>query len=185
MISLRKINNLLLLILLTGGLSTSALAQNFTSKAVKVRFFSSTPIEDIRAASDKGVAVLISKTGKIAFQVPIKSFEFAKGLMQEHFNENYMESDKYPKGVFKGKIENFNIESLTSNNQDFTINGSMEIHGKSKDITITAKISKKENSIFLSSNFNLNTDDFGIELPILVRSKVAKKVNVQIDYSLK
>ena len=114
----------------------------------------------------------------------MKGFKFRLALMEEHFNENYMESDKYPKGIFKGKISNFNFDQLTSQKQDFIINGTMEIHGKSKEISIIAKISKNGNTVQLSSDFNLNTDDFGIELPILIRSKVAKKVNVSIDYKL-
>lgn len=156
------------------------------TKSGVTTFEASVPsFEEVKATNKLSGCVLNTKTGEIVGLLMMKNFKFKSALMEEHFNENYMESDKYPKGVFKGKIENFNSEKLSSNTQDFTINGTMEIHGKSKEVSITAKISKKENSIFLSSNFNLNTDDFGIELPVLVRSKVAKKVNVQIDYSLK
>jgi len=178
--------NLLTLIIVLLAFVSALSQEKVLTKSGVTTFEASVPsFEEVKATNKLSGCILNTKTGEIVGLLMMKNFKFKSALMEEHFNENYMESDKYPKGVFKGKIENFNIESLTSNNQDFTINGSMEIHGKSKDITITAKISKKENSIFLSSNFNLNTDDFGIELPILVRSKVAKKVNVQIDYSLK
>lgn len=141
--------------------------------------------EEVKATNKNSGCVLNTKTGEIVGLIMMKGFKFKLALMEEHFNENYMESDKYPKGIFKGKILNFNSENLSSQNQEFTITGNMEIHGKTKEITITAKISKKENTTFLSSNFDLNTDDFKIDLPILIRSKVAKKVNVQIDYTLK
>jgi hypothetical protein len=140
--------------------------------------------EEVKATNKNSGCVLNTKTGEIVGLVFMKGFQFRLALMEEHFNENYMESDKYPKGVFKGKITNFNISQLSTQKQDFTINGTMEIHGKSKEISIIAKISKTDNTVSLLSNFNLNTDDFGIELPLVVRSKVAKKVNVTIDYKL-
>ncbi|SHI99505.1 YceI family protein [Flavobacterium terrae] len=178
--------HLLALALAILAFNNTVAQEKVLTKSGVTTFEASVPsFEEVKATNKLSGCILNTKTGEIVGLLMMKNFKFKSALMEEHFNENYMESDKYPKGVFKGKIQNFNIENLTSNNQDFTINGSMEIHGKSKDITITVKISKKENSIFLSSNFNLNTDDFGIELPILVRSKVAKKVNVQIDYSLK
>lgn len=178
--------HLLALALAILAFNNTVAQEKVLTKSGVTTFEASVPsFEEVKATNKLSGCILNTKTGEIVGLLMMKNFKFKSALMEEHFNENYMESDKYPKGVFKGKIQNFNIENLTSNNQDFTINGSMEIHGKSKDITISVKISKKENSIFLSSNFNLNTDDFGIELPILVRSKVAKKVNVQIDYSLK
>ena len=141
--------------------------------------------EEVKATNKNSGCVLNTKTGEIVGLVFMKGFQFRLALMEEHFNENYMESDKYPKGVFKGKIANFDMNQLSTQKQDFSINGTMEIRGKSKEISIIAKISKTDNTISLLSNFNLNTDDFGIELPLVVRSKVAKKVNVTIDYKLK
>lgn len=141
--------------------------------------------EEVKATNKNSGCVLNTKTGEIVGLVFMKGFQFRLALMEEHFNENYMESDKYPKGVFKGKIVNFDMNQLSTEKQDFTITGTMEIHGKSKEISIIAKISKTDNTISLLSNFNLNTDDFGIDLPLVVRSKVAKKVNVTIDYKLR
>ena len=140
--------------------------------------------EEVKATNKNSGCVLNTKTGEIVGLILMKGFKFRLALMEEHFNENYMESDKYPKGIFKGKIINFNFDQLTTQKQDFTITGTMEIHGKSKEISIIAKISKNSNTVQLNSDFTLNTDDFGIELPVLVRSKVAKKVNVFIDYKL-
>ncbi|RXR17723.1 YceI family protein [Flavobacterium amnicola] len=140
--------------------------------------------EEVKATNKNSGCVLNTKTGEIVGLVFMKGFQFRLALMQEHFNENYMESDKYPKGVFKGKIDNFDFTQLTTQKQDVTISGNMELHGKSKEIRIAAKISKTGNTVFLTSNFDLNTDDFNIELPLLIRSKVAKKVNVTLEYKL-
>ena len=105
--------------------------------------------------------------------------------MEEHFNENYMESDSYPKATFKGKIDNFDVSKLTETAKAYTIKGKMEMHGKSKDISITASIKKSSNGIEIDSDFSLNTDDYGIEIPSVVSKKVSKKVAVKLDATLK
>ncbi|GAA4772356.1 MULTISPECIES: YceI family protein [Flavobacterium] len=177
----------LFLLILIAFIHTNTFSQEkVLTKTGITTFEASVPsFEEVKATNKNSGCVLNTKTGEIVGLLMMKAFKFKLALMEEHFNENYIESDKYPKGIFKGKIINFNINKLTSQSQDFTITGTMEIHGKTKEISITAKISKQENTIFLNSNFDLNTDDFNIDLPILIRSKVAKKVNVQIDYSLK
>jgi hypothetical protein len=173
-------------IFLTTIALNSVYAQNkVLTKTGITTFEASVPsFEEVKATNKNSGCVLNTKTGEIVGLILMKGFKFRLTLMEEHFNENYMESDKYPKGIFKGKIINFNFDQLTAQKQEFSINGTMEIHGKSKEISITAKISKSGNVVQLTSDFDLNTDDFGIELPLLVRSKVAKKVDVHIDYKL-
>ena len=105
--------------------------------------------------------------------------------MEEHFNENYVESDKFPKATFKGKIENFDLSKLTTTANNYTIKGKLELHGKSKDIAITAKIKKGKDGIEIVSDFTVNTDDFDIEIPSVVSKKVTKKVNVRFEFVLK
>ena len=111
----------------------------------------------------------------------MKSFRFKVALMEEHFNENYMESDKYPKGTFRGRIEDFDAATLTATAKEYTITGSMELHGKTKDIVTKAKIRKTDGGIEIISNFTLNTDDYGIMIPSVVKSKVSKKVSVKVN----
>src|SRR5215210_2804803 len=94
------------LILATLFLATTAFSQRYMTRTGKVTFFSSTPLENIEAINNEMACAIDSKSGDVAFQVPIKSFKFEKALMQEHFNENYLESDKYPKAEFKGKVAN-------------------------------------------------------------------------------
>ena len=105
--------------------------------------------------------------------------------MEEHFNENYIESDTYPKATFKGKITDFDISKVTATAQSYTIKGKMEMHGKSKDLIITASIKKSGEGIEINSNFVVNTDDFDIDIPSIVSKKVSKKVAVKLDATLK
>lgn len=174
-------------LLLTGILIAAgapSYAQALISKAAKVRIFSSTPIEDIKAASDKGIAVLVTKTGDIAFQVPIKSLEFSKGLMQEHFNENYMESDKYPYAKFTGKL-NRSVDLSKDGEYAVSATGSLLIHGVSKPRTIPGKLIVSNGSVQLSSVFEVACVDHKIKIPKLVMTKIAEVIKVNVDATLK
>ena len=179
---MKKTFSVLVLILI----GNFAIAQDkILTKTGQITFEASMPsFEEVKATNKISACVLNLKTGDIASVAMIQSFKFKSSLMQEHFNENYIESDKYPKAIFKGKIENFDASKLTTQNQEFIINGNIELHGKSKNISVVAKISKNENTTHFISNFILNTDDFNIDLPFLIRSKVSKKVVVSLDYKL-
>ncbi|RDC55999.1 YceI family protein [Pedobacter chinensis] len=161
----------------------SANAQNYVSGNVKTSFFSSTPIEDIRAASNKTSAVLIAESGAFAFQVPVKSFEFEKKLMQEHFNENYLESDQYPTASFKGSIEP-NINWTKNGEYNVMAKGIFTIHGVGKTRTIPAKISIKDGSVNITSAFDVACADHDIRIPTLVFTKIAKVISVKVNGTL-
>ena len=105
--------------------------------------------------------------------------------MEEHFNENYIESDQYPKAIFKGKIQDFALNSLTTGPQDFIIKGKLELHGKVKDITAKARISMSGSGISIVSNFDVNASDFNIAIPSVVKNKVSNEINIQIVAILK
>lgn len=178
-----KIKLLSLLIVI----SLSSFAQTkMLTKTGKVTFEASVPaFEEVKAKNESVTCVLNPSTGEFASLVLIKGFRFKVALMEEHFNENYMESDSYPKATFKGKIDNFDVSKLTETAKAYTIKGKMEMHGKSKDISITASIKKSSNGIEIDSDFSLNTDDYGIEIPSVVSKKVSKKVAVKLDATLK
>ncbi|MCF6132888.1 YceI family protein [Flavobacterium wongokense] len=167
--------------------SMSSFAQTkMVTKTGKITFEASVPaFEEIKAKNESTTVVLNPATGEIASLALIKGFRFKVALMEEHFNENYMESDTYPKATFKGKIENFDVSKLTAAAQSYTIKGKMEMHGKTKDITITASIKKSGDGVDIDSNFTLNTDDYGIDIPSVVSKKVSKKVSVKLDATLK
>ena len=107
----------------------------YFTRSGNVSFFSSTPIEDIKAINDQMTCVLDMETGDVSFRIPILGFNFPNGLMQEHFNENYMESDIYPNASFKGRVQDWGKKNLTEESQDIAIDGIMKIHGVSKKIS--------------------------------------------------
>ena len=175
----------LISLLLVINLSSFAQTKMIT-KTGKLTFEASVPaFEEVKAKNESATVVLNPSTGEIASLALIKGFRFKVALMEEHFNENYMESDSYPKATFKGKIDNFDVSKLTATAKDYTIKGKLEMHGKSKEITIIASIKKSGVGIDIDSNFTVNTDDFGIDIPSVVSKKVSKKVAVKFGATLK
>jgi len=166
---------------------TGLIAQEkLITKTGKITFEASVPsFEEVKAKNDGVTCVLNPKSGEIASLALVKGFRFKLALMEEHFNENYIESDQYPKSIFKGKIENFDVNSLSANPKEFTLKGKLELHGKSKDISVPAQIKKTDAGIEIVSNFSVNADDFGIKIPSVVKSKVSNKVNVKTEFVLK
>ncbi|WPR71044.1 YceI family protein [Flavobacterium sp. NG2] len=153
-----------------------------TVKNAIVFFEASVPIFEPVAAKNESIGgVLNVKRGYISFEIPMKNFRFERSLMETHFNENYLETNRFPKATFKGIIEKFEIKIVTSIPKIFVIKGKITIHGQSKNITVTGKIKQSEKGIELLSEFSLNTDDFAIDIPYLVRDKISKNVSVSIS----
>lgn len=149
-----------------------------------VTFFSSTPVEDIEAVNNKLTAVLNAENGQVEFSALIKSFEFEKALMQEHFNENYMESNEFPKATFKGEIVDFSAQDLSSK-EKVVVKGTMTIHGVSKEIEETGTIVQDgQGNYHIKATFKVNPEDYEIEIPNTVREKIAKEIDVTVDATL-
>tara|TARA_B100001175_G_C19424754_1_gene598002 strand:- start:329 stop:865 length:537 start_codon:yes stop_codon:yes gene_type:complete len=157
----------------------------FYTRSGKVSFFSSTPIEDIKALNEQTTCVLDMETGNVSFRIPILGFNFKNGLMQEHFNENYLESDIYPDAGFKGKINNWAQVTLTEEPQLVSIEGAMTIHGVSKQVEETGKISFKNDKVNGTATFKIIVADYDIQIPKIVRENIAKVVDVNVKLSLK
>ena len=119
-------------------IGTSFGQEKFMTKSGVVTFFSSAPMEDIKADNKQVLSIINTSTGEMAISILMKSFMFKKSLMREHFNENYIESDKFPKSIFQGRIENFN--SIGNEKKKIEIKGTLKIHGVSKKIKIQAEI---------------------------------------------
>lgn len=166
---------------------TTLFAQNkLITKNGKVAFEASVPsFEEVKAINENVTCILNTKTGEIASLALIKGFKFKVALMEEHFNENYMDSNRYPKATFKGIITDFKIEDLTDSAKEYSLNGKLEIHGKTKDITTIAKIKKTENGIEIETNFSVNASDFDIQIPTVVKNKVSNKINISNMFLLK
>lgn len=174
---MKKITLLFLIFIAT---TTIAQEKMTTNKGI-INFEASVPFfEEVKAINKKTACVLITKTGEITCLAIIKNFQFERSLMEEHFNANYMESHRFPKAIFKGRIEKFDLKNIDSNANQYQIIGKITMHGKSKKIIVTGTIKKGAQGIELMTNFPLNTDDFKIEIPFIVRSKVSKNVNTQL-----
>ena len=158
--------------------------EKYYTKSGTIIFESSVAsFEEVKATNTKVTAVFKPETGDIAALALVKAFRFKVALMEEHFNENYAESNKYPKAKFSGKIENF--DQTTLYNTKVWIKGKLSFHGVTKEIRITADISNKKDIILISSSFTLKPEEFGIEIPKIVRKKIAKEVDVSLIFSLK
>lgn len=155
------------------------------TKTGKVTFEASVPsFEEVKATNDGVTCILNTKSGEMASLALIKGFRFKIALMEEHFNENYMESDKYPKATFKGTLENFDVKTLTEAYKNFTLKGKLELHGKSKDVTTVAKIRKTAAGIEIISDFTVNASDFNIKIPAMVKNKVSNTINIATAFVL-
>lgn len=160
--------------------------EKLTTKTGRINFEASMPaFEEVKATNSTATCVLNPATGEIASLALMKGFRFKVALMEEHFNENYIESTKYPKATFRGSIAGFNVNDLSATAKDYTINGKLELHGKSKEISMPAKIKKTDAGIEIVSNFTVNSDDYGIEIPSVVSGKVSKKVKVHSEFVVK
>ena len=154
----------------------------YFTKEGKAHFYSKAAEEEIEATNKKVTSILDVGTGQMEFSVLMKAFEFQKALMQEHFNENYVESDKFPKATFKGKIANISdVKFTTDGSYPVKVSGAMTIHGVTKEINVPGTIEIKGGKINGKSAFNLLLKDYNIEIPSLVKDKVAESVKVDVD----
>ena len=152
----------------------------FFTKSGKTSFYSKAAIEDIEAINKTITVVMDIQTGEFQFSVPMKGFEFRKALMQEHFNENYIESDKYPKSDFKGVIVNSSDINFKKNGTyDAKAKGKLTIHGVTKDIEADGKIIVNDTKIVLSSVFTVSVQDYNIKNDKV--NNISNNIKVTID----
>jgi hypothetical protein len=161
----------------------SVSAQIYSSKSTQITFFSETPVENISAENKLSSLILNTATNDIAVRVPIKSFIFEKALMQEHFNENYMESSKFPTATFKGVI-NEKVDYTKDGTTKVTAKGKMEIHGVSREETLSGTITVKGTEISLVSELTVKPADYNIEVPKIVFEKIAESILVKVNATL-
>ena len=152
----------------------------YTCKNAKINMFSSAPIEDIEANSTEGVSVYNAATGDLAFSVPIRSLHFEKSLMEEHFNENYMESDKYPKATFSGTYTG-SVQLNKDGVYQVTIKGNLSLHNATKAIEVPATIEVKNGHLLGKTEFKVKPEDFNIAIPSVVRDKIDKEITVKVN----
>lgn len=159
-----------------------AQAKLFSTISSEVKFFSQAPLEDIEAINKQASSVINADTKDVAVRIPIKGFVFPNGLMQEHFNENYLESDKYPNGMFRGKIVE-DIDFTKDGSYAVSATGKFNIHGVEHDQTVKGKLNIVGGKITLDTNFDVLLVDYKIDIPKLVFQKIAEKINVNARFT--
>ena len=171
-----------LLLLMVGSLN----AQRFFTRDAAVKFDATSPAEKIEGVTKSGTAVLDTKTGKMEWKVLIKGFQMEKALMQEHFNENYMESSTYPNAQFKGTITNLSDVNFTQDGKyTAQVKGQLTMHGVTKDVDASGTVKVSGGNITLASSFNVAPGDYNISIPSLVRDKIATTIKISVEALLK
>ena len=175
----------IILSLLVAAIGLSANAQTYKHKkdASSVHFLSKSPLEDIEATNKNPIAVYKVETADMQFAVVMTQFKFKAALMEEHFNENYVESTKYPQATFKGKV-NEKVDLTKDGENKVTVTGKMTLHGVTKDITTEGTITKKGEELIVVSKFKIKVADYNIKVPSLYVQNIAEVVDVTTNITL-
>lgn len=176
---MKKIATLVLFLLA----SKNFYAQIYLAKACEISFFSETPLENIDAINKTTKPILNTATGDLQMKISMKAFVFPKPLMQEHFNENYVESEKFPDAFFKGKI-NEQIDYTKDGEYKTTATGKITLHGVEKEVTLEGTITIKEGKLQMQSSFKLHIADYNIKVPSLYVKNIAEDVVVKLNSTL-
>lgn len=158
--------------------TTQLFAQQYLANNGEISFFSEAPMEDIYAVNKEVSAVYDAKTNDLVFQLEINDFVFPKSLMQEHFNENYLESDIYPKSIFSGKV-------ISQDGKNAIVEGDLTIHGKTNKIKVEGILQQEKKVINISAEFIVKLEDYDIKIPTIVMYKIAEEIEVKVNIGLK
>ncbi len=160
-----------------------AFAQKYAATKSVVSFYSHATIEDIKAANTTSIGLADLSTNAVAFSITIKDFVFDKNLMQEHFNEKYMESEKYPKATFQGKVEGF--DATKKGSQNVKAIGKLTMHGITKEVELTGTMeATSETSLNIASTFVVKLEDYKIKIPQVLWQNIAESIEVKVDFTL-
>lgn len=159
-------------------------AQKFYTKSGTISFISKASLETIEAINKTSTCVLDTKAGTIDFTVQIQGFVFDKKLMQQHFNDKYMESDKFPKATFNGVIDNNTIPYNTNGTYNITTSGKLTIHGITKDVVATGKLIVNGEKITAISDFSINLPDYDIKIAAMANENISNHININVNAEL-
>ena len=175
----------ILVLTLMIAINVSYAQERFFTKSGKVSFYSKAPLEDIEAHNKSVTAVLDTKSGNLQFALQMKGFEFEKALMEEHFNESYVESDKYPRAEFKGQVVNNAIINYAKNGDyNATVKGLLTIHGETREVQSVGKIMVRDGKLATDATFSIQLSDFKISIPKLVKDKISNTVKIDVACNL-
>lgn len=171
------------LFILLGAMTASGFSQSvYMTRNGQISFHSKTPIENIEAVNNEVTSLVDTGKGEIVFAVLIKSFHFEKALMEEHFNENYLESTKFPKASFQGKFTNASdINFLKEGSYPAVVEGDLTIHGIKQKQTAAGTITVSKAKITAVSSFQIKLSDYKVEIPSLVADKISETIEIKVN----
>ncbi|MEP7262904.1 MAG: YceI family protein [Bacteroidota bacterium] len=173
--------NIVVVVCLLLAAATVNAQDKFFTRSGKVTFFSKSDMENIEAVNTKGTSVLDTKTGQLEFAVLLKAFEFEKELMMEHFNENYVESDKYPKSTFKGTVDDISAVNFQKDGvYPIKLKGQFTLHGVTKEVLTDGTIEVKGGKPTGKASFTILLADYNIVVPNVVKDNISKSVKIDI-----
>lgn len=159
-----------------------ASAQKHFTKTGHIWFYSHAPLEDITAHNYQVTSVIDSRSGDMAFKVTMTAFQFEKALMQQHFNEKYVESEMFPESTFKGKIADVSKVDFSKDGEyKAQVEGSLTIHGIAKPVKADGTITIKVGKVFAKSSFQVAVADYNIKIPAAVKDNIAKTIDIHVD----
>lgn len=172
---------LLICFLLTGNAFSQG---KFFTRTGQISFTSKGVLETIKAQNKTVTCVLDAQTGQLQFSVIMRGFEFRKALMQEHFNENYVESDKYPNAEFKGQISSPLPDLSKEGSYPVKVKGKMTIHGITQELSTDGKLTVQQGGVKADAAFNILLSDYKIRIPSIVKNNLSNTVNIAVDCHL-
>lgn len=163
--------------------TTALLGQEklITKKGVTTFEASVRSFEEVKATSKNTTAVIETTNGNFAVLIPVQSFTFKNALMQEHFNENYIESDKFPKAAFAGTIINLTPDAIKESPTAFVIEGNLTLHGQTKKISTPISLKKEDRQLLLHATFEVTAADFDIAIPKIITKKIAADITINVS----
>jgi hypothetical protein len=159
-------------------------AQKYSTKSGEIDFEASVPSFEEVKANNKNVSAILTENGDFASLALVNAFRFKVAFMQEHFNENYAESYKFPKTTFRGKINDFSMDDLSEEETTYNAVGVINLYGVDKNVDVPVQIKKVGDITVVTTQFILKPGDFNIEIPSIVSNKIAEEVNVSATYNL-
>ena len=178
-------NKYWIILMITAGSFTSGYTQTYVSKNGMIRFYSEASLEKIEAVNRQVNTAFMSTTGDFVFRVLIKSFNFEKAMMQEHFNENYLESDKYPEATFVGKITNIrDINFTKEGSYPADVEGKLTIHGQTQPIKQNGTLEIKNDAVTAKAKFSILLADYRISIPNTVVNNISKSIEITVEVTM-
>lgn len=160
-------------------------SQKMITRSGEIKFEASMPaFEEVAAKNNTASCIFDKATGDLAVLALVKAFRFKVPLMEEHFNENYIESDKFPKATFKGKVINFDASKLSAGKTSFDIEGDLTLHGITKKVKTKITFVQSGDNLLATCSFNVKPNDYNIKIPSVVKSKIAETVKIDLKFDL-